>query len=440
MNSDIAIVGGGASGALLATHLAGEGTASSVTIFEPDELGLGVAYSTTCALHVLNVRSGAMSAFPEMPDHFTRWLASKEQDASPDRFAPRRTYGRYLQSIAREALARADGRIRHHRRRIVRAEIRDHGVILVDDRGESHVAGRCVLAVGPVSSTAVLPLNDSRVFASPWEAGALDPVDDGTIVLAGSGLTAVDAIVGLYDNGFDGRVYVVSRHGLFPHEHRPLSQPQTPTSVPRTIREAVRTIRSSDGAWRASIDALRPFTNDFWMRLPVEERTRAMRHVATIWNIHRHRMAPAVAHIVGTLIANGSVSIAKGRVQTIRPHAHFLRVHVKGRGGHVDRVIDADRAIDCTGPSFDIKKTRNPLLRSLFERGYISESKHGAGIETSVDGAVITSAGEVSERVFAIGPARFGSIVETTAMPEIRVQARDLAITLTKKARAVPHC
>jgi uncharacterized NAD(P)/FAD-binding protein YdhS len=38
--------------------------------------------------------------------------------------------------------------------------------------------------------------------------------------------------------------------------------------------------------------------------------------------------------------------------------------------------------------------------------------------------------------VFALGPLRFGTLFETTAMPEVRTQARDLALTLVASLAA----
>src|ERR1700679_3174184 len=78
----IVIVGGGASGALMAAHLLrGRPPNLSVTIVEARaELGRGLAYSTGNPTHPLNVPAANMSAFADEPDHFTRWL-SRQADA-----------------------------------------------------------------------------------------------------------------------------------------------------------------------------------------------------------------------------------------------------------------------------------------------------------------------------------------------------------------------
>jgi uncharacterized NAD(P)/FAD-binding protein YdhS len=68
------IVGGGASGALMAAHLLrGEPSPIRVTIVEKGaDLGRGLAYSTANPSHLLNVRAANMSAYAGDPDHFWR--------------------------------------------------------------------------------------------------------------------------------------------------------------------------------------------------------------------------------------------------------------------------------------------------------------------------------------------------------------------------------
>src|ERR1700689_3227283 len=65
----IGIIGGGLSGALVAIQLLRKATAPlRVVLIEPRaEVGRGIAYSTSSPSHLLNVRAGNMSIFPEEP-------------------------------------------------------------------------------------------------------------------------------------------------------------------------------------------------------------------------------------------------------------------------------------------------------------------------------------------------------------------------------------
>ena len=98
--ADVIIVGGGASGALLACHLLRDPACKlRVTLIEKgSEVGRGIAYFTDSPGHLLNVRACNMSAFPDQPDHFWRWLNAYEPGSAggwrhcgdPFCFVPRR--------------------------------------------------------------------------------------------------------------------------------------------------------------------------------------------------------------------------------------------------------------------------------------------------------------------------------------------------------------
>ena len=93
-NVDIAIIGGSATGVILAIQLLRQSPSSlNITLIDrgPD-VGVGVAYATQCSNHLLNVRAADMSALPDDPDHFVRWLGTEESQEgwTSDAFVPRR--------------------------------------------------------------------------------------------------------------------------------------------------------------------------------------------------------------------------------------------------------------------------------------------------------------------------------------------------------------
>src|ERR1700722_8596372 len=96
----IAIVGGGASGALTALQIRRSGPESErVVVIEPrSRLGGGVAYSTGDSHHLLNVRAERLSAWSDEPAHFARW-ASGQGFSTGSGFLPRPAYGAYLSSL-----------------------------------------------------------------------------------------------------------------------------------------------------------------------------------------------------------------------------------------------------------------------------------------------------------------------------------------------------
>src|ERR1700760_4708371 len=101
----VIIIGGGASGVLLACQLFRDpGYDLRVTLIEKrPQVARGVAYSTLRDEHLLNVHAANMSALPDDPDHFWRWLSARpdRHPLCPDPycFVPRRLYGDYIASL-----------------------------------------------------------------------------------------------------------------------------------------------------------------------------------------------------------------------------------------------------------------------------------------------------------------------------------------------------
>ena len=444
MNPHIAIAGGGASGLLLATALIDAGAA--VTIVEPREtLGAGVAYSTACPLHLLNAPASNMSAIHGEPTHLLRWLAERGENSDGTRFIQRSLYGIYLRSLADDTARTAGSRLRHVRSTVSDVVLTEDGV-LVDAGSETFAADALIVAVGnaepaPWPRVDADALGSHRYFQSAWADGAMVPRDPAeTVVVLGTGLTAIDAVLGLRDNGHAGPIVMVSRRGLLPHEHRVFDSPPPAAPEAANVRDLIKALRlearrpSSTRGWRVAIDALRAQTNARWTSLELDDQRRFVRHVLPYWNVHRHRAAPQVAKAVTELIAAGTLRMVTGRTGEIRVTPEALHVSVRRTGQTETDVIAAGRVINCSGPENDVTKLPNPLIRRLLERGYLVAHPLQIGAVVDLDGALVAADGTPSRRLYAIGPVRFGTLIETTAIPEIREQAQSLAVTLTETA------
>ena len=103
----VAIVGGGAAGVLTAAHLRRVRPDAQITLIDASgRPGTGAAYRTGDPVHLLNVPAHRMSAWPDDPDHFCRWLDDHAVTAL-EGFAPRLAYARHLQ----DQLVAADVRV-----------------------------------------------------------------------------------------------------------------------------------------------------------------------------------------------------------------------------------------------------------------------------------------------------------------------------------------
>src|SRR4051812_48214863 len=100
----VAIVGAGASGTLTAAHLATAAAAAAtpveILLVDPDAPGRGLAYRTTDPRHRLNVPAKNMSAWPDEPGDFLRWLRRHVAVDFPEGgYAPRLHYAQYLAGV-----------------------------------------------------------------------------------------------------------------------------------------------------------------------------------------------------------------------------------------------------------------------------------------------------------------------------------------------------
>ena len=120
---DIAIVGAGFTGSLLALHLLQRSQPGDrIYLIERNaQFGRGLAYSTGNPNHLLNVRAGNMSAYADQPDHFVQWLrrlpkatqALLNEYPTVTTFVPRGLYGSYIQQQLGTGRGEPDGGAAH---------------------------------------------------------------------------------------------------------------------------------------------------------------------------------------------------------------------------------------------------------------------------------------------------------------------------------------
>ncbi len=255
----VIIIGGGASGVLLAAHLLrGQHASLHVTMVEQrDELGAGIAYSTNDRSHLLNVRASNMSAFADDEEHFVRWLqkhapAAAAQVPSPFYFAHRHLYRDYLAGLLEPHFA--DGRLESVHGTAVAVEDRASSVTVRLADGRILAAEKLVVATGN---------EGPRLPAAAWRYDgwqtATAPVvpPDAPVVMIGTGLTMIDWALSLLNGGHQASITAISPHGLISHVHRParaltIAAAEVPFGSPlhaltRWIRREVKKVENSGG-------------------------------------------------------------------------------------------------------------------------------------------------------------------------------------------------
>jgi uncharacterized NAD(P)/FAD-binding protein YdhS len=463
---DVAIVGAGFSGSMLAVHLADTFQAShEIALIEKrPRFGPGIAYGTDYRLHLLNVPAGKMGAYPEKPRQFLEWLKERRDLVSQYRldplkegsFVPRNLYGLYIEELVQRC-ALQTGRVHRFEQEALDLTIAPHGwlrVLLGDNT--TIFARKVVLAIGNFPpgdpATSDWRFHLSRNYLSdPWSSSTLRRLAyAGDILILGSGLTALDLIVSLRQIKQSGKIYLLSRRGLFPHRHAPVESYAFHQSDPRkidSVRHLLRAVRNEvllaagmNIGWRSVIDALRPHTQAIWQQLDLVERRRFLRHLRPYWECHRHRAAPEVLDLKDAMEKAGRLRCYQGRLESIFENENTLHVKFRNRSG-APYELAVGVVVNCTGPECNYHKLRDPLIVQLFLRGLARPDPLFLGLDVNDQGRLLDAAGDAVPNLHTLGSPQKGRLFETTAVPELRQQAFDLARLiaedLQKNARLV---
>lgn len=145
------------------------------------------------------------------------------------------------------------------------------------------------------------------------------------------------------------------------------------------------------------IDSLRPFTQSIWKNFSDNEKNIFIRRYLSVWNKHRHRIAPACGHFLSELLNNGQLIVTQARPKT------------------------ADCVINCTGHDFRILKRKDRLVHNLLKSGLVKPDSLGLGFACDKDFCVD------SKKMHALGTVLIGELFETIAVREVREQAERIA-------------
>jgi uncharacterized NAD(P)/FAD-binding protein YdhS len=455
---DLAIIGGGAAGTLLAIHLLRAARRPlRIVVLEPRaHLGRGGAHATRHAEHLLNVRAGGMSAFDAAPGDFVDWLQQGEPDTAradlAARFVPRRAFADYLAQRLQDARDGSVASLSHLQTRAIGIETRDAQRLLLLEDGGALSATHLVLATGnaprplPARGASALPAG-RRIEA--WDTVAVDSIaTDAEVCIIGAGLSMVDTVMALLTAGHRGTLHVLSRHGLMPLPHvdgQPAYALDVDAFAALSLRGRMRALRAEVAkasavgiAWQSVVDALRPHVQALWTSLSCADQRRFLRHVVRLWDVHRHRIAPSVHARLRQALDAGQLKRHRARLDTAVASERCVQLRAHGLHG-APLSLEAACVVNATGVELRVQAMRNPLLTELAGRGLAQPGPHGIGLATCTRGRVLDAEGRSQPAIFALGSLRIGSLWESLAIPELRRQAEEIAMAVLMSSGDVAH-
>ena len=198
------------------------------------------------------------------------------------------------------------------------------------------------------------------------------------------------------------------------------------------VRCSVREVRAEGGDWRSVIDGLRRCTPRIWRALPEREARRFLRVVRPFWEVHRHRMPPQIAAQIAALKDGGALVSTAARVVCAEATSAEVRLRIKPRGSELIETLRADWVVNCTGPGAGSSVASTPVVGSLVAGGFLELDALGLGVRTDAEGRSLVN-GTLRDDLVVVGTLRKAELWESTAVPELRLQAGDAARAIAKR-------
>ena len=443
MSKTIAIIGGGASGALVVLNILKQSTIPIHVLWfdEKQRFGKGLAYSTLDRAHLLNVKVSNMSVFEEEPLHFFNWLQKNNQSYDIDSFVPRCVYGKYITDTLHDLM---------NSNKLVTIDFIEEEVIAVNKNenfeiktpSEVRNADQLVLAFGNFLPRHPRSLqtefeNSAHYFRNAFDEKLVNSsILKNDVTIIGSGLTMIDVVVSLHQNNYKGKIKVISPHGYIPkaHSEQPLpiikidinvTKKYSLLEIVRLVNQQLKNAKKNNTNWHFVIDALRPFVQNLWQNFTLKDKQKFLRHLRHKWGVARHRASSESIGIINQLLETKQLKVIKGRIELIKTKNNGFDVHYKTISNE-NLKFETEVIINCTGPESDFEKVEMPLIKQLLKDKIIAVDELHYGIKANAHG-------EISKNTFTLGSSLKGLLWESTAIPEIRVQAKNIATILLSK-------
>ena len=398
-------------------------------IFEKDgETAVGAGFSNFNDNYILNVPAKKMSPFQDSPDDFVDFLKENYPEIynknGPDGFISRNIYGHFLRKLRNDFFKLATDLE-------IDFELIQKTVIDIDEGFKINAgnqifdADEVVLSSSFVQSKLNYCLNDEKLISPLWSKNSVNfhqknnfKVDD-KICIIGTGLSAVDVLVGLNAKNFSGKIYTISRRGNFPQPH--FSQQNIISNqgsinfiedcdvkkglinISLKFRNYLKNNKNYD--LRHLIDSIRGKTKFLWQNLDEKNKRNFLKKLLPYWNIFRHRVPNSSLEIINKMIKNNRLEIIKSSVKSIEKSDGKFIIRTS------KKTLDCDYVVNCLGFDYNIKNY--PLIESMVKKNLLKKD--------------LILAQSNDAKIHLVGGLNIGRDFEITAVPDIRVDANLVA-------------
>lgn len=454
----IGIIGGGFCGILTTNQLVNKAKHPiEIMVIEKSESLGGIAYNPYSNKHLLNVSTQKMSAFPDNPNHFLDWVMQQQEFIGKDKtliansYLPRKLYGNYLKDIWKETkkLAKEKGVIiTLINSQVAELSIIDNEVSLLLENNSKLLVNQCVIATGNniPRNRKIENMNfyqSKNYFQNPWEAASVNGVNKSLpVLIIGNGLTMVDTVFGLLEQGFKGTIYAISPNGfnILPHRHdglqyaklaEELKEEMSLYDLLKLVNKHIKTVREYGVSAEPVINSLRQHTQKIWQSLSEKEKEIFMARLRHLWGVARHRLPMHSHDKIQQLRIDGRLKIQAGNIINIKETQKGIEVLYVDKKTSKENSIIVSRVINCTGPNTDLTHQKNNFLAKCLQNGIIKQDNLKLGISANTSTFQVKDAnGNIHPYLYTVGSSLTGELWESTAVNELRGQTEKLASVL----------
>lgn len=453
----IGIIGGGFCGMMTATRLV-ESAAIPLEIYiiEPNpEIGKGIAYQSYSDQHLLNVIASKMSAYEELPNHFLDWVMTKEPYKNEDRellsraFLPRNLYGAYLSTIWKNTIQLAESKeinLQIIQNFVKDIDIKKNNIIIFTDSNQEIAVDYGILATGNL-----LPRNpkikNNNFYAeknnyhqNPWGLQSVkDSKKEKKILIIGNGLTMVDTVFGLIEQGFSGKIYSLSPNGfhLLPHRGNgivytklleEISEELTLNDLAKTIIKHIRIVRKYGLSAEPVIDSLRPITQKLWISFSESQKKNFLSRFRYLWNIARHRIPLHSHDKIQQYRTSGNLQPITGAIVDFNSKGNEIEITYFDKKQKKEQQLLVDRVINCTGPETDFSKLENSFIKNKIQEEFLAQDSMKLGLKSDFANFNLQNKNcENYPHFFSVGNLMKGELWESTAVGDIRIHPKKIS-------------
>lgn len=396
-----------------------------ILIFDAANEGFAsAAFAEFSSSYILNVPAIKMSAFCDGNERdFCDYLAKNFPDVEcgDDDFAPRYTYGHYLSEILKNGFVEAKNKGVEFR--IIKDEVlavkksQDNFLISTKSENFSEIDEVILATSFHQAALSFNKISSKNFIKNLWNIEALEFHAENSadflksdICLIGSGLTAVDVIVGLKKKNFTGKIYVVSRRGNFPKKH---FKGEVPDFI--ELDDAKKGVlflclkirkflaKNPQFDLRKVIEGIRNDISNLWRNFD-EKNKKLFLRLLPYWNIFRHRAPEESINIIENMIELKQIEVKNGGFVGAEELVDGLLIKTKSEQFKVDYLVN------CLGFEFNAKKY--PLLQQMIEDNLLEK-----------DLLMVESK---NSKIHLLGGLNIGRDFECTAVPDLRVSVQNV--------------